>query len=161
MDNQKKALGLIMLFLGVVFLLENLSVIQFDFLRVWPVFVILGGFGFWLGYAVNRQLVSFIMPGTILTIYGLLFFYCTIFGWDHMAFLWPTFLLAPGVGFFLIYFLSEKNKLLLWPAGLLTVVSVLFLLRYLPYLRFWPALLIIGGVLLIFWRGKKKTEDSV
>lgn len=155
MDNQKKALGLIMIFLGVVFLLENLSVIQFDFLRIWPVFVILGGFGFWLGYAINRQLISFIMPGTILVIYGLLFFYCTLFSWDHMSFLWPTFLLAPGIGFFLIYFLGGKNKLLLWPAGLLTVISVLFIFRYLAYLRYWPALLIIGGVILIFWRKKK------
>ncbi|MBN2424177.1 MAG: hypothetical protein JXR46_01510 [Calditrichaceae bacterium] len=160
MNNQKKALGLILIFLGIVFLLENLSIIEFDFLRVWPLFVILSGLGFWLGYLVNRQLITFIMPGTLLLIYGFLFFYCGIFGWDMMSYLWPVFLLGPGVGFFLIYLLGDKNKILLWPAGLLTVISFLFIFRYLEYLRYWPSLLIIGGIILIFMKDRKVNTEG-
>jgi hypothetical protein len=168
MDNQKKILGFILIFLGIIFLLENLSVIRLDFLILWPILIILGGAGFWLGYAINRKLTSFIIPGTILISYGALFLHCTIFGWDRMAALWPVFLMGPGVGFYLLYLLGGKNKILLWPAGILIILSALFFLRYIEYLRYWPVLLIIGGVILILKKNKgtavtedKQAEESI
>ncbi len=43
MGNQNKILGLILIFLGIIFLLDNLDVIGFNVLIIWPSFIILGG----------------------------------------------------------------------------------------------------------------------
>jgi drug/metabolite transporter (DMT)-like permease len=42
---------------------------------------------------------------------------------------------------------------------LLTVLGLLFIFRYLPYLKYWPTLLIIGGVVIIFLPGKKSDKQ--
>ncbi len=155
MDTRQKSLGIILIFLGIIFLLENLNIITFNFLTIWPVFVILGGIGFILGYMVNRRYISFVMPGTILTIYGVLFMDCNVYSWELMQFLWPIFLLGPGIGFFLLYFLRDHDKEMLIPGITLTVLSFLFLFRYIEYLKYWPVLMIIGGIVLIFWQKKE------
>ena len=160
MDNRSKALGLGLIFLGIVFLLENLNVIRFNFFQIWPVFVILGGVGFLLGFFINKKNYGLVMPGIILIIYGSLFMYCNIMGWEYMQSLWPVFLLGPGLGFFVLYFLGQHDKGLLLPGGILTVLGLLFIFRYFEYLRYWPVLLIIGGIVLIFLSGKKNnTQD--
>ena len=160
MDNRSKALGLGLIFLGVVFLLENLNVIRFNFFQIWPVFVILGGVGFLLGFFINKKNYGLVMPGIILIIYGSLFMYCNIMGWEYMQSLWPVFLLGPGLGFFVLYFAGQQDKGLLLPGGILTVLGLLFIFRYFEYLRYWPVLLIIGGIVLIFLSGKKNnTQD--
>ena len=160
MDNRSKALGLGLIFLGVVFLLENLTVIRFNFFQIWPVFVILGGVGFLLGFFINKKNYGLVMPGIILIIYGSLFMYCNIMGWEYMQSLWPVFLLGPGLGFFVLYFAGQQDKGLLLPGGILTVLGLLFIFRYFEYLRYWPVLLIIGGIVLIFLSGKKNnTQD--
>jgi hypothetical protein len=160
MDNRSKALGLGLIFLGIIFLLENLNVITFNFFLIWPVFVILGGVGFLLGFFINKKNYGLVMPGIILIIYGSLFMYCNIMGWEYMQSLWPVFLLGPGLGFFVLYFAGQKDKGLLLPGGILTVLGLLFIFRYFEYLRYWPVLLIIGGIVLIFLSGKKNnTQD--
>jgi hypothetical protein len=158
MDNRNKALGVILIFLGGFFLLENLNIIEFNFLQIWPAIVILGGIGFWLGYLANRKQTALIMPGTILILYGALFMYCNIFGWIFMERLWPVFLLGPGIGFFILYFLGKRERSLILPGTLLTVLGLLFIFRYLPYLKYWPTLLIIGGVIIIFLPGRKSAN---
>lgn len=154
MNNRNKALGLILIFLGFIFLLDNLHIISFNFLQIWPVLIILGGIGFWLGFFVNKKNISLIMPATILTIYGFLFFYCNWFGWHYMHSLWPVFLMGPGIGFYLLYLLGSKEKGLIVPATILNVLGLLFLLRHLEYIKYWPVLLIIGGIIIIFLREK-------
>ena len=78
-------IGIGMIILGILFLSENFGYIAFDFQDVWPVFVILGGVGFWIGYLQDRKNYVLLMPGSILVIYGLMFFYCSIEGWDYMS----------------------------------------------------------------------------
>jgi hypothetical protein len=74
--------------------------------------------------------------------------------------LWPVFLLAPGIGFLFLFFLGDKNKALLWPAGILTLLGLLFILRYLEYLRYWPVILIVFGIVLIFWKKRRAVEKE-
>lgn len=154
MGTRNNSLGLAAIFLGVIFLLENLKVFQFNFENIWPELVTLIGIGFALGYLANRKFTSLIMPAVVLIIYGLLFTYSHISGWEHMAKLWPVLLLAPGMGFLLLYFLAGKNSTALWSASILILLSLLFLLRFVEYLRYWPALLILGGIVIILFPGK-------
>lgn len=154
MDNRRKALGIILIFLGIIFLMENLNILKFNFMQIWPLFVILGGVGFILAFLLNRRNINMIMPAVILILYGALFLYCNILGWELMEFLWPIFLLGPGLGFLAHYSLGKGDKDLLWPAVILIALSFLFLFRYIEYLKYWPSLLAIGGVVLIFWKEK-------
>jgi len=167
MKSKNKVLGIIMLILGVVFLLENLKLIQYNFIRVWPFLVILSGAGFWLGYLFNRRNLSMILPGTILLVYGSVFLYCQVFSWDSMVYLWPVFLIAPGIAFFLFYILGKREKGLLMPAIILTILGLLFIFRHIEYLMYWPVLLIIGGIIVIFLddfrkpkAGKPETDNA-
>ena len=166
MDNRNKALGLLLIFLGAIFLFENLDLIRFNFLQIWPAIVILGGIGFWLGFLINRKQIFLVMPGIILIIYGALFMYCNLFGWEFMEKLWPFFLVGPGIGFFVLYFLGNKEKNLIYPGAILTLLGLLFIFRYVPYLKYWPSLMILGGIILIFLPIKKpvikekNTEDT-
>jgi hypothetical protein len=101
------------------------------------------------------------MPGTILIIYGLMFWYCAFLGWYQMSMIWPGFLIGPGIGFFLMYLIGEREKGLLVPASVLTGIGVLFLFRYSGVLRYWPVILIIIGLVLIFKRQIKPKDSEV
>ncbi len=70
---------------GTVFLLENLDV----FLLNWSLYILLSGVALILVFFLNRELAVFLLPGVTLLIYGLLFFYCQITGWEHLAQWWP------------------------------------------------------------------------
>ena len=152
-------IGIGMIILGILFLSENFGYIAFDFQDVWPVFVILGGVGFWIGYLQDRKNYGLLMPGSILVIYGLMFFYCSIEGWDYMSDLWPGFLIGPGIGFFMMYLLGERENGLLIPGSILSGLGILFIISHSGILRYWPVALIIIGIVLII-RHQSRTKSN-
>lgn len=155
-------IGVGLVILGILFLSENFGYIEFDFRDVWPFFVILAGVGFWIGYYQDRKNYGLLMPGTILIIYGLLFFYCSTQGWYMMSVLWPIFILGPGIGFFMMYLLGEQEKGMLIPASILSGIAVLFLISHSGFWRYWPVALIIVGIVLMLRNrlsGEKKSEE--
>ncbi len=141
MNNRNKSLGLALIFLGIIFLLENLDVFRFNFLQILPVIVILVGLGFLLGFLANRKYTPLLMPGVILLLYGALFLYCHIAGWEHIQSLWPILLISPGIGFVLLYFVDKHDKTMLWLAVILIVLGLLFSFRHVPYLQYWASFL--------------------
>jgi hypothetical protein len=149
MKTSDMIIGIGLIILGILFLFENFGYIAFDFKDVWPVFVILAGAGFWLGYVQDKKNYGLLMPGTILIIYGIMFFYCSVEGWYYMTYLWPLFIIAPGIGFFMMFLLGQKEKGLLVPASILTGIGILFMLGKSGFIRYWPVLLIILGIVMI------------
>jgi len=158
-EQKNKSLGLAAIFLGIIFLLENLQIFQFNFQNIWPAIVALVGLGFAFGYFADRKNNSMIMPAVVLIVYGLLFSYCQITTWDNMLKLWPVLLIGPGIGFLLLYFLAGKENSALWSAGILIILSLLFMLRFVEYLRYWPALLILGGIFLVLYPVKAPKKE--
>jgi len=154
MEQKNKSLGLAAIFLGVIFLLENLQIFQFNFQNIWPVIVALVGLGFAFGWFANRDNHSLIMPAVVLIVYGLLFSYCQLTTWDNMLKLWPVLLIGPGLGFLMLYFLADRENTALWSASVLIILGMLFMFRFIEYLRYWPALLILGGIILVLYPGK-------
>ncbi len=154
METRYKGFGLASIFLGIIFLLENLGAYRFNFSTIWPVVVILVGVSFLTAYFLNRRNTSFIIPGTILVIYGLLFLYCTLFSWEAMQQLWPIFLLGPGLGFLFLYLTDRDGKSTLWASLILIILTFLFAFRYVQYLKYWPVLLVLLGIVLVFKKGK-------
>jgi hypothetical protein len=143
-------MGVILIILGILFLADNLEYITINFTDIWPFLMVLGGAAFWTGYFKNRKNYGLIMPGTILVIYGLVFWYCQAAGWEYMQYLWPFFLIGPGTGFYFMYQLGGKEKGLLIPAGILVGMGMLFILQYSGILKYWSVLLIIFGAYLIY-----------
>jgi hypothetical protein len=117
--------GSAMIVLGILFLLSNFEWIPSTFF--WPIFVLVPGLGFGYAFLKDRKSYGFLMPFSILTIISIIFFVCEFFGWRNMQDLWPFFLIAPGCGFFLMYFFGEREKALLFPALILTFLGVIFL----------------------------------
>lgn len=161
MKMSDMVIGVGLVILGILFLSENIGFISFDFQNVWPVFVILAGAGFWVGYFQDRKNYGLLMPATILVVYGLLFLYCSLEGWYLMSHWWPVFILGPGIGFFMMYLLGEKEKGMLVPAFILCGIAILFMISHSGFWRYWPVALIIIGLILIFRNRNKKESTEI
>jgi len=150
--------GGFLVLIGTVLLIGNFCDLHME--ELWPIFLIGGAVAFYVGYFLNRNQYGLLMPGTILLVIGLLFFYCSMTGWYRMENLWPVFILAPALGFIAMYFGGVKEKGLLIPAGILSAIGLLFLLVSTDLGNYWPVLLILGGILLIYMDvvAKKKKE---
>ena len=149
--------GLILIVLGFLFLLSNFGAFDFDWGVLWTWLVILIGVIFWLGFLLDREKYGLIMPGTILLTLGIVFNISARYYWADMEDLWPFFILAPAFGFYAMYFLGRREAGLLVPAGILTVIGLIFLMQSYTALRYiWPLAMIAAGVLILVRPGSGK-----
>lgn len=143
--------GIILIVLGILFLIANFSNVRLD--AVWPIFVLGPGVAFIVVFFRDRKDYGLLMPGTILTVIGLLFFACTLNGWEQMQHLWPLFMMAPGLGFVMMYLFGKHERGLLIPAVILVGLGLIFLLDANESEYLWPIVLIAAGLLfLIRWK---------
>jgi len=147
--------GIILIVLGVAFLIANFA--HYNLESLWPIFVLAPGVAFLVLFFRERTNYGLLMPGTILTVIGLLFFVCTMNGWQQMEHLWPLFMMAPGLGFLMMYFFGKRERGFLVPAGILTGLGLIFLLNESESEYVWPIVLILLG-LLVLLRGTRKQE---
>ncbi|MBN2365627.1 MAG: hypothetical protein EH225_06510 [Calditrichaeota bacterium] len=159
MQRETKSLvwGIILILIGFLFLGHNLDWFNFDWNELWPLVMIAGGLFFWIGWLSNRREFGLLMPGTILMVYGLMFQYSALHGWYYMDELWPGFLLGPGLGFFFMYLLGNREKGLLITACILIALSVIFWIGE-GFRYFWPVLFIAIGIYLLFKSRSRKPE---
>ena len=151
-------LGIFLILLGVLILLIQLD--RFGWEDFWPLIIIAGGVLFILGFIFNRENYGLLMPGTILFITGVLFFYMTQSRWHYMENLWPTFVLAPGIGFFLMFLFGPKGNHLWIPGLILVSLALIFYAEFWYSFKFWPVLLIIIGIYLILSKTKLKKPSQ-
>lgn len=142
--------GVLLIVFGVFFLAVNF--VGVDFEDIWPVTLLVPAIAFFIMFARDRRQYGLLMPGTILVVLSVLFFTCQIRGWTLMDVLWPIFMLAPGLGFIMLYLFGRRDPGLLIPAGILIGLSAVFLLANLGFGHLWPAVLILVGVLLLVRR---------
>ncbi|GAE05753.1 membrane protein [Paenibacillus sp. JCM 10914] len=110
---------------------------------------------------VGRKGIGLLIPGGILFVAGVVSQIATLFdSWDKM---WPGFILAVAAGLFEFYWFGSRNKWLLIPINILTVLSLLFfvvfsigpVLNHLSVVQpVIAVLLVLGGAWLIL--GQKK-----
>jgi len=146
-NHSNYTVGIILILLGAFFLCVQLGLVNWD--NFWPIILIVGGLLFYLGFLVNRRNFGLLMPGTILLVIGVLFFYTNQGYWHRMDELWPTFVLAPGLGFILMYIFGPKGNALWIPATVLIVLACLFYGRLWGIFRYWPVILIAVGLYLL------------
>ena len=160
-DKRAVGLGSFLIVVGCLFLAVN--VFRYSWNHVWPLFLIAGGAGFFLFYFADRRNYGVLMPAALLSLYGSLFLFCTLNGWHYMSELWPTFILGPGLGLFLMFIGGSRETGLLIPAAILTATSLVFFFVFGPfrmYRDYWPVILIIAGIFLILTHRGKSVESE-
>ncbi len=109
MSKNNYSIGVVLIVIAVVLLLGKLGIFHFLGSLLWPLFVLAPGILFHLLY-FNRVLPSGVLvPGGILVTYSLMFFYCNVFGWASMGYLWPGFILGVAIGLYEFY-LFDRNS---------------------------------------------------
>jgi len=147
-DKASPLIGVLLILMGLILGGSALGIFNQNI--IWPLMPLLVGIGLLLGYILYQQYPGLLMPGSILVIISLPLFYCTISGnWESMTTIWPIFILAPSIGFFVTYFIALKEKSQLILAIILFLTGLLFLLINIYFGAFWSVILIILGLLLI------------
>lgn len=175
MKKNNIVIGVIFVILGVLFLLNNSGLVRIDisffdigFLiaKFWPaLFLIIPGLAMHsIFFSGKNSDAGILVPGGILLFTGLTCQVSMLF--DIWGITWPGFIFAVAIGLFELYLFGNKNKGLLIPVGILTVISIIFFdaftLRWLNGFHLKEiligALLIIIGLSIIFKNGRKKDE---
>ncbi|GKU77636.1 hypothetical protein [Paenibacillus sp. L3-i20] len=160
--------GSLLLLLGIVLLLNQGETFGPGkiFAYFWPsMFVLpLGLFFHWLYFGMTgKKGVGLLIPGGILIVVGIVCQIAMLFNSWHI--MWPGFILAPAVGLLEFYWFGNRNKWLLIPINILTVLSLLFFIVFsfgslfnnvLSEQPYFAILLIVGGAAILTLR--KKTD---
>ncbi|MUG66128.1 hypothetical protein [Paenibacillus campinasensis] len=168
MKKQTLGAGLLIV-LGVFLLMNQGSSIEAGniFSNFWAaIFIIpLGVLFHWMYFSLTgAKGVGLLIPGGVLLTVGVICQIATLFdSWDIM---WPGFILAPAVGLFEFYWFGPRNKFLLIPINILTVLSLLFfvvfsigpMLTYVSAVQpFIAIVLLLAGVWMML--GAKKRQE--
>ncbi len=121
--------GVVLLLLGAMLLLNKGETFGPGklFAYFWPtLFVIpLSLFLHWLYFSVTgRKGIGLLIPGGILLVSGLICQTAMLF--DNWNYMWPGFILAVAIGLLEFYWFGNRNRWLLIPINILTVLSLLF-----------------------------------
>lgn len=161
-DRKTVLFGVTLIVLGLLFLAINFS--SYGWEQFWPVVILAGGLAFLAAYLTDRRNYGFLMPATILLVYGTLFLGCSLTNWDYMEEWWPTFIAGPGLGLLAMYFGGKREIGLLVPASILIGIASIFFFVFGPlqtYERYWPILLILAGLALLLRRREQAPPSQI
>ena len=132
----------------------------------WPMIILLAGAGFELAYYVTLRAPGLLVPGGILTICGLLFFFETATNWRFAAYTWPVYLFSVAVGLFQLFLHSGRPKGLL--TGICIIAGVAVACFIVMFFRIFlstvdlavaiPLVLIGGGLVMFFGRNGSRSH---
>ena len=150
--------GILILAAGLVILLGQWGLFAFIGRLLWPLLLFIPGL-ILQALCLNRRAPALLLvPGGVLTVYGLLFGICNIWGYGLLSFLWPVFLLGIAVGLLEYYFFDRfpKREVLLAGVvlGAVSLVLIFFTLMASGALYILAIVLILAGLWLILGRKK-------
>jgi hypothetical protein len=158
MARNNYSIGIILIAVAVVLLLGKLGVFHFLGSLLWPLFVLVPGLLLhYLFY--NRVLpAGVLVPGGMLVKYSLMFFFCNLFGWQTMGYIWPGFIFGVAVGLYELYFLHRDSDRNIRTASIVLAVlaAALFLMMILFKVGIYliALLLVLAGILVIMRKPK-------
>lgn len=161
-NSGHQVFGAILLLLGVIFLLPNLGFPYLGWYNIWPLFIVLFGSAFLLGWAFSPGHdpgLAFVGTGGLLVGIFLALFAWGFLGWGEMAVWWPVFPAIGGLAFLVLWAAGgAKDGGILVPAGagiLTGLVGLAFTrgaIKAAAIARWWPVLLILLGAIILFER---------
>jgi hypothetical protein len=164
-DSGAKVIGIGLICMGTLSMLINYNVIEVEFWGFWPFIILVIGLSFEIGFFMSKgNRPGLLVPGGILLTIGGLFVVCAIYGWHNMNYLWPLFIMAPGIGLLQLYVFGERESGALVPAIILLIIGGYFLVdnvwHFSNFIVVFSALLIVLGVVLIIPK-KNKSGNKV
>lgn len=142
--------GLALIIIGAIFILGNFGVFHPDWEVAFTWMIMIMGVLFWIGFLMDKSRDFLIIPGTILVIYGVVFFLIAKYTWATIENMGPFFILAPALGLYFTYLISRKNRSVLITSAVLGLISLIFLLNSVPVLKYiWPILTVAAGVYIV------------
>ncbi len=170
MRKSNSALGGLLVIIGGLLLaarfLFNKPLISLGPDDFWPMIILLAGAGFELAYYVSLKAPGLLVPGGILTTYGLLFFFETATNWRFAEYTWPVYLLGVAVGLFQLYMHVGRPKGLL--TGICIIAGIAAACFIVMFFRVFlstvdlavviPLILIGGGLIMFFGRSSSKSR---
>jgi hypothetical protein len=156
MARNNYSVGLVLIGIAVILLLGKLGIFSFLGGLLWPVFILLPGVVFHFLYFSRVLPAGVLVPGGILVTYSLLFFFCNIFGWGAMSYLWPGFIFGVAVGLYELHlFDRHSGRGVLTAAMILAAISAVFFalaFMFTAGIYFIIFVLLVAGVGLIMTR---------
>lgn len=158
MNRNSRWLGYTLIAIGLFFLVIKLAGYQFSIFSFWPFFLLIPGVLFHV-FAYTHRITGLLIPGGILVTYSLLSFFSELTNYQFMVYLWPIFIIGPGVGLLEFYIFGERKfgvfvaALFLFAIGG-TFLFISLLSTAIPYLIGFVFILI--GIYLLFGKGKKE-----
>lgn len=145
--------GLGLIALGVLLLLAQ----WIGWNRIWPIFPLLGGMAFLVGYVISGfKDAGLVFVGTAATLVGLFFFGFSlgVWEWEQMLQLWPVFPLIGGLAFLALFLAQGPGRdpgtlgigcaaIIVGGVGL----AVTYGLVGGDIIRLWPLLIILVGLI--------------
>ena len=148
--------GIILVLLGLLFLLNNFYRFL-DAEQLWPLFLLIPVIPLAISWLEKgREGAGAIIQITILVLYSGHFLWLIHTHWLGAGTTWPNFILAPGLGFFLLYTIERKGALLV-PAFIMIGLAAAFYSGIYDNSLPLGAFLVMAGGLLVL-RGKTKPK---
>jgi len=157
--------GVCLVGLGLFFLFQTLGLIGDMWNLSWPIILLFVSVGFHLGFFLTggkKQQAGLLVPGGILFVLSLLFMFEEVTNWSFSHFTWPFYLFAVAFGLFELWLFGGREFGLIIPIFILSGLGFIFLIQHLftfNILSFWPVILIIIGLFLIFGRNRHTSKD--
>lgn len=157
-NSKPFSIGLIIILAGIAILLGKWGLFDFVSSMLWPFFVLLPGIAFHVLFFMRVMPAGVLIPGGILTVNGLLFFVCNVFGWYLMVYLWPVFIVAVALGLYEFAMFSQSRPIAVRyvSIGLFIAAAAMFFLTLLVGAGVYVIafLLILAGVGIIYRKQK-------
>ncbi|MBU0963628.1 hypothetical protein KKC06_01155 [Patescibacteria group bacterium] len=153
--------GSCIILFGVLLLLSQFG-ININFGNIWPIAILIPGLFFWILFLSKKDKSGGVLiPGTILVVYSLYFFFNQVTDYEFAGQTSFVFIIGVSLGFFAAYFLPQKKEpIFLVPAWILLAISIFILLITVFNGSWWPILIIILGIWLLFKNYKKDHLDN-
>ncbi len=166
-DPVKLIVGAVCLVLGGLLLAD--TVFRLDFFSIhnfWPLFILVPGLCFEAAFFTRRDAPGLLVPGGILTVIGLLFFFEVFTGWRFSGSTWPVYLIAVMVGLYQMYLYTGRPQPVLVAISVLGAVAGISLacivignfFRFLETYRLILPLVLIGIGVIVVARGFKSNK---
>jgi len=142
-------IGIGIIVISLVTLYFNLSYFKGGFKKMWPSLILLAGVALYLYYFSTKRKGAkpwSIFAASFLAVVSVAMFILTFTAFRDLHYLWPSFILAFGLGALSLYIYGEKKKSALVLATIFITVSFLVWIYYAMKTEFG---LVIGIVLLI------------
>ncbi len=156
-------IGIILIGIGLLFIVGRF--LDFGGMgKLWPLFMFIPVIALITTLIKDpRKNAGTLIPITILIFLGVYFLWLNYSSWDRVVYTWPNFILAPGLGILASWLITRDR-------GQLISASVILIVGFLMYGRILMTriglhidrflmlgiLLILGGVIMLITRKKKK-----